>query len=506
MQLTSLWMERNPAPVAYPSLNGTIEVDTAIIGAGITGITTARELVRAGQRVAIVESYRVGSGTTGYSTGNLYVPIQSHYRSMKKNFGIEMVMKVANARRNAIDYIEQAVQTHGIDCSFFRRPWYYYTNIEDDVYKVREEVETLRQAGFDINYVTDMPLPVPFVAAACMENQARFDPLRYVQALAQVLTAGGMCQIYEQTDMLDIDEKDDRCVLHTSGGDIICRDVVMATHMAKGFNLVQTVAAAYRSYAVGVRLREGVRYPNGNYWDTSSPHHATSTHSVHGDELDLLVVAGHHHKVGHSNGTHVQHYLALEQYIRSHYDVESVEFQWSAQHYQPADGRPYIGHAKPVRRHVYMATGYAADGLVYGTVAGAQITAMILGQETPLYEAFDATRFTPMASAKEFVKENLDVAMQYLKALPLTKKSDEFASIPPGEGRVIEVQGHKLGVYRDERSELHVVSAVCTHLKCIVEWNDAEKSWDCPCHGSRFRIDGGVIEGPAITPLEQKAW
>ena len=506
MQLTSLWMERSPAIARYPSLNGNLEVDTAIIGAGITGITTALELVRAGQRVAIVESYRVGSGTTGYSTGNLYVPIQSYYRNMKKEFGIEMVMKVAGARRNAIDYIEQAVQMHHIDCSFHRRPWYYYTNNEDEVSNVREEVETLRQAGFDISYATDMPLPVPYHTAVCMEHQARFDPLRYVQSLAEVLTAGGQCQIYEQTDMLDIDEEDDHCVLHTSGGDIVCRDVVMATHMAKGFNLVQTVAAAYRSYAVGVRLRTGSAYPDGNFWDTNSPHHATSTHSVQGDNLDLLVVAGHHHKVGHANGTHVQHYIALEQYIRAHYDVESVEFQWSAQHYQPADGRPYIGHAKPVRRHVYMATGYAADGLVYGTVAGAQICAMILGKDTVLYEAFDATRFTPVASAKEFVKEGLDVALQYLKTLPLTKKSVEFSDIQPGEGKVIETHGHKLAVYRDERSELHVLSAVCTHLKCIVEWNDAEKSWDCPCHGSRFRIDGGVIEGPAIMPLEPKAW
>ena len=275
--------------------------------------------------------------------------------------------------------------------------------------------------------------------------------------------------------------------------------MIMATHTPKGISFLHTLLGPYREYAIAVKLRGGYP-PPGIYWSTEQPHHHSLRSYSAGDQ-QYLVVIGEPHKVGqHEHNDEL--FGKLEEFVQKRFDVESVVYRWAGQHYRPADGLPYIGESA-ASPDVYIATGFATDGLAYGTAAAILIKDLINNTPNPLADVYDARRFTPVASATEFVKENVNVIAQYLKDLPGTADEGEFADVAPGEGRTVETDGAKYAVYREDNGALHVVSAVCTHMDCIVDWNRAERSWDCPCHGSRFTVDGEVIEGPAIAPLQQ---
>ena len=502
MNTESLWQAVNKEKITYPKLEETIETDVVIVGGGITGITAAIQLIKAGYRVVILEANHIGGGTTGNSTGNLYIAVQQYYQSILSKFGEEAVRTIAHSRKTAIDFIEQTIKERNINCDFLRRPWYFYTNKEDHTTTIDKEFEALTNAGIAIEYINDMPLPLPFIKAVKMDHQAKFNPLKYVTALAESMQKSN-CKIYENSTVISFKEEDCICNTSTSHGKIISEKVILATHIPIGFNMIQTLAIPYRSYVVSARLNQPC--PNGNFWDTEEPHHATSTHnSSPNGEIDLLMVAGNHHKTGQTKeNDHLNYYKKLEEYLRSHYNVASIEYYWSAQHYQPADGVPYIGKATRDSENIFMATGYSADGLTYGTVAGILLADLITGKDNVWTKIYDSTRFTPIASSAKFINENANVFAQYLKDYVGKPDAEEFSEIKNGEGKTLEKDGEKIAAYRDEQGELHLISAVCTHLKCIVNWNNAEKSWDCPCHGSRFTYEGKVIEGPAIFNLEK---
>jgi glycine/D-amino acid oxidase-like deaminating enzyme/nitrite reductase/ring-hydroxylating ferredoxin subunit len=498
MNTASLWQSITSKHQAYPALNEDIEVDVAIIGGGITGLTAALQLVQGGQKVAILEANRVGEGTTGYSTGNLYIAVQPYYQNIVSKFDLETAKNIAHSRKWAIDYIEQTAREKNIDCGFNRRPWFLYTDDQEKISFLDREVETFKKMGIKVEYVDSLPLSLKFKKAALMPNQARFNPLQYVLGLAEDLGQRNV-QIFEGTRVTDIKETD-VCVLSTAHGKVTAKKVIIATHTPIGVNLTQLFTAPYRSYVVGVRLKDNI-YPEGHFWDLTEPHHAVCTHAVTSDQPELLLVAGSHHKTGQSNNA-IAHYQELEVYLRQHFPVFDVEYRWSAQHYQPADGVPYIGLASRFAKHTYMATGYSADGLLYGTLAGMIISHLILKTESHLVPVYRSNRLKPLASATFLAKENLNIFTQYLKDFPFSAKTN-YDYIRKGEGDIVELDGEKCGVFRDDENKVHIVSAVCTHMKCIVNWNNAEKTWDCPCHGSRFTTDGKVLEGPAVRDLKK---
>ncbi|HEV7349668.1 FAD-dependent oxidoreductase [Telluribacter sp.] len=513
METKSFWEATIKNRTDYPSLEGEIEVDVAIIGGGITGITTALLLTEAGKKVAILEARRIGGGTTGWSSGNLYVPVSPYYQNVKDSRDTQTIRTVAQARGAALDFIEQQVSRKNIDCGFSRRPWHFFTYQDKMVSKIEKEVEALREAGLPVDFVDEVPPLQKFGVkkAARMDGQARFHPLRYILALAENITQKG-AQLFEYTTVYDYKEEEDYCVVKTTNGSVKASQVVVATHLPIGLHTVHTVAAPYRSYAVAVKLRG--EYPDAYFWHNDGFHKTITTHSSDSKDLDILMVVGNHHKTGQASQQEYQHYFKeLEEYARRNFEVASVEYQWSAQHYHSGDGVPYIGKTNigaaglPTvgAKRTYMATSYDADGLTYGTVAGIHISNLILGREDQTWVgAFDPTRIAGLSTVKEFIKENANVAVQYVKGNPFTADVAEFGEIEPGEGKTIKVNGEKLAVYRDEANKIHACSAVCPHLLCTVNWNNAEKTWDCPCHGSRFMIDGTVIEGPAIHNLEKK--
>lgn len=501
----SLWKavtNKDKVPHFFP-LKENMDVNVAIIGTGITGLTTAWHLAKHGKSVALVDANdTVGGVTTPYSTGNLYVATQSYYQNIIKKFDEKIAKIVASSRETAIKFIADIVQENNIHCHFSPRPWFVYAD-EKQINFLEKEVEAMKKIGLDINYVTEMPLPFKFKKAAAMQNQARLNPFQYGIALADILHKHG-CHIYQKTQVNYVEEKKTRCILHTTHGKIHAEKVVVATHTPIGINPVQLFTAPYRSYVVAAKLKDN-HYPEGHFWDLSAPHHATCTHPITGDHPQCIMVAGNHHKTGQDKNA-IANFSALKYFLNQHFDVADIIYEWSAQHYQAADDVPYIG-LRHGSKNIYEATGYFADGLVYGTVAGLIIADAIVGNKNIWAEAYRVSRFKPLASASFVFKEQANVFVQYLKDFPTKSKTEKtFSEIEKGQGKVVEIDQEKYAIARDHNNKVHVVCAVCPHMKCIVNWNNAEQTWDCPCHGSRFEIDGKYIEGPAtqdLTPYKE---
>lgn len=500
MDNLSLWESISDKAVTYPKLSQNLEVDVAIIGAGITGITAALQLVNAGKKVVILEADRVGSGTTGFSTGNLYVPVQPYFQNIVNKFDLQTAKIIAQSRQFAIDYIEKNIQEKNISCNFSRRPWFLYTSETEKIPFLTKEVDVFKKMDFTIDYTTTLPLSLKFKKAAVLQNQARFNPLQYVRALAADLEKNN-CKIFENSRVLSIEEKN-VCTLKTADAKVTAKNVLIATHTPIGINPIQLFTAPYRSYVVAVHVKDNI-YPEGHFWDLDASHHAICTHATKPtNHPDLLLIAGSHHRTGQGKNMRL-HYEELETYMRKHFAISEIAYRWSAQHYQAADDVPYIGLANHFAKHTYMATGFFADGLVYGTLAGIIISDLMQRKSNQLAETYNAQRFTPAASATFVIKESSNIFLQYLKDYPLLT-SKKYNDIKIGEGKIVEIDSEKYAVSRDHTDQLHIVSAVCTHMKCIVNWNNAEKTWDCPCHGSRFTQTGKVIEGPAKMDLEKK--
>lgn len=502
MNTISLWKSITPKQTEFPSLQEDLEIDIAIVGAGITGILTAYQLMSAGKKVAVFEKDKIAENTTGFSTGNLYVAVQPLYQHVQSKFSLKTAHAVAKSRQAAIDFIERLVVEHHLNCHFERRPWYLHTDDKKKIRSIEKEADFFANAGFKIEDEQQLNIPLPFKKAIRMDNQARINPMQFTVLMADILKDKG-CLIFEDTPIRYYEEKDAHCILMTDQHKIKANKMVLATHVPLGINHKQMLMGPYRSYVVAAKLADK-QYPNGNYWDLSSPHHAMSTHSEGTSmAIDTLAVAGSHHKTGQDKNT-LHNFAALEEYIRSHFKVEKIAYRWSAQHYQAADKLPYIGFASHSSKHIYMATGFFADGLVYGALSALILSDMIVGRENQWQSAFDSNRFTPFASAPAFIKESSNVFIQYMKDYPGQHDVPDANQIEKGQGKIIESQGEKIAAYRDPDGKLHCVSAVCTHMKCIVSWNNAELTWDCPCHGSRFTTDGKVIEGPALIPLAKK--
>jgi glycine/D-amino acid oxidase-like deaminating enzyme/nitrite reductase/ring-hydroxylating ferredoxin subunit len=487
-------------PARFPRATTDLCVDVAVIGAGITGITTAALASRAGLRVAVLEARRIGLGTTGHSTGNLYAPVDEYLHRLADKWGRDKVAAVVASRCAAIDLIEQHVAEYALDCDFSRQPWVLYATSDapESCSRIESEFRAARDAGLDAALTAHPVLRGAAGKALVIPRQAQFDPLQYVRQLAAAIHSQ-RCLIFEDTPVRDIDVRGG--LLRTARCAIRAEQIVMATHAPKGLNLIQTEMAAYREYAVAALLRER-QLGRGIYWSAGPDKHSTRLVELRGRPYLLMI--GERHKTGQKEDTEAA-YRNLEVSVRARFAVHALGFRWSAQHYRAADGLPYIGPS-PGASNLHLACGFATDGLTYGTLAGMILTDRILGRDNPFAALYSPRRFTPVKSAGHFLKENLNVVGYYIRDHVHSADGDTPTAVPRGTGRLVEAGGSKLAVYRDEADRLHVLSPVCTHMHCIVHWNSGERSWDCPCHGSRFHYDGSVIEGPALAPLQRLNW
>ena len=478
----------------HAPLPGDERVDVAVVGAGITGLTAARLLVAAGKRVAVLEQGRIGAGTTGGTTAHVTQVPDRRYSELVSKFGRGGVRQVVESTRAAMERVAAFVKVDAISCDFARVPAYLYTESEDEIARLREEVDAAREVGMPAVFVREVPLPFATAGAVRFDDQARFHPLAYLGGLAAKVVEGGG-RIHEETRVLGVDGGGPLQVA-TERGTVTAETVLFATHTPAGFSLLHAELEPLRSYVLGARLR-GQEPPDGLFFDTADPYNYTRRQPDEGG--DLLLVGGRDHKTGH--GDPDESYRALEDYVRRRWSVESIDYRWSAQFYEPPDGLPLIGKALASPR-VFVATGYSGTGMIFGTVGGMLLSDFALEREREWADVYRASRVKPLAGGPQIAKLNVEVGRDFVKDRLTTHRIEDVSQVPVGEGQVVRLGGEKVAVYREELGRVHAVSPVCTHAGCLVHWNPAEKSWDCPCHGSRFSPDGEVLEGPAVKGLE----
>ena len=493
----SLWVETT-RETTYPELAGPVDVDVAVVGAGIAGITAAFLLKRAGKSVALLDSKRILHGATGYTTAKITAAHGITYTTVAERFGEEGARTYAAANRAALEFIATTVEEHEIECEFERRPNYVYAESPDERSAVEAEVEAARRAGLAAELVVETPLPYPIECAFRLPNQAQFHPRKYLLALAEEVEGDGS-HVLELTRVLDVEAEGSARVV-TDRGPLTARDVVLATHLPiLDRGLFFAKAHPGRSYAVACRVTDAAD-PQGMYINVGDP--TRSVRTARDEHGLLLVLSGEGHKPGRERDTGAR-YRALEEFGRRHWETEAFPYRWSTQDYSPVDGVPYVGRLTRRSEHVYVATGFKKWGMTNGTAAGMILADLIVGRANPWASLFDAKRVKPLASARTFVKENASVAKHFVGDR-LNRADVLLDELGPGEGGLVKVDGRKTAAYRDEAGRLHALSPVCTHLGCHVAWNRAERSWDCPCHGSRFSGEGRVIQGPATRDLTRR--
>jgi glycine/D-amino acid oxidase-like deaminating enzyme/nitrite reductase/ring-hydroxylating ferredoxin subunit len=480
----------------FEVLNKHTSAEVAIVGAGITGMTLAILLQRSGMDVAVLDAHAVGYGVSGLNSGHLTTMLlDMKYKDIIGAFGEEATRAVALNLSNAIDLIEQLVVDYRIDCDFRRLPGYLYTEKPSELRTLQEEFDSAAQAGLAVNRTFNVPLPFPVEEAVQVPDQAVFHPLKYVQGLARVFHRNGG-RIYEQSRVLSIgNEGNDGAIpVKTQNGRVLARDVVLATHTPIGFRPgIQTRLEAYRSYIIGFRTEDPVG--DALFWDTEDPYHYIR--AVEDEKGSLLILGGADHRTGEKRDTE-RCFQELENYARAHFKVKSIDYRWSAQLFNPADGLPYIGKF----HDLYIATGYSGEGLSFGTLAAQLIHDEIMGRHNNCADILTPGRTKPLASVGGFIAENVGTVAHFVADRLRKPEVKEPDQIPVGEGAICNMHGNKVAVYHGEEGVYHYLSPVCTHMACIVGWNSAEKSWDCPCHGARYSALGQVINGPAVKDLE----
>ncbi|HSV19167.1 MAG TPA: FAD-dependent oxidoreductase [Casimicrobiaceae bacterium] len=484
----SIW-QAAAQPVSFDALERSIKADVAIVGAGITGVLCAHALVDRGLRVAVLEAGRVGESSTGNSTGNLYALVGERHGALDRKAAAQLCA----ARGQAVDLIENLVEGHEIDCGFVRCPWVMHASQAGHP-ALADARELAAAAGLPTRRATDL-LPFPVADSVVVDGQAQFDPLRFTKGLAARL-ASDECRIYEATRVTDIDVEDRR--LTTRLGDVHAEWIILATHTPKGRLLLHAELTPNREYGVAGQVKSGVLRP-GIFWSADAPFHSVRLYEW--QQRSYLVVVGAEHRTGAEDDTD-RCYAELAQFARERFGVTPIEYRWSAQNYRSADGLPFIGRSAQ-SDHVLVATGFAADGLTYAGVAAPLLADVITRRDNALADRLDPQRRPALAAAKTIGAEAAHMIAGLAHDLPGLDRGD-MPSLARGEGRILDRGTQKLAVHRDDAGSLHVVSAVCTHMQCIVHWNTAERTWDCPCHGSRFTPDGKVLEGPALADLAQR--
>jgi glycine/D-amino acid oxidase-like deaminating enzyme/nitrite reductase/ring-hydroxylating ferredoxin subunit len=494
-EYVSYW-QKSTERISYAPLVGDLDCEIAVVGAGIVGVTAAHRLAADGADVALLEARQIGAGATGYTTAKVTSLQGLTYAKLESSLGKDAARTYGEANEAGLARISLLVDELGIDCDFRRKPNFTYTESERGRSAIEEEVRAAEQAGLPASLAHVDELPYSVATAISFPDQAEFHPLKYLDALAAAAADAG-CAIHEGTRVTGM-RQGDPCELRTEGGATVkAGHVVVATHLPildRGLYFAR--AHPERSYVLLARLRGSV--PQGMYLSDESPAH--SLRAVPTPDGELLMVGGESHKAGQSDSR--ERYGALERWARERFDVAAVEHRWATQDWMPADNLPFVGRLWPFSDRVMTVTGLRKWGLAMGTSAATILTDLIAGREHPWASTFTPMRLHPKAGTPSFVKENANVAMHFVADRIMRRHSAE--QLAPGEGAVVGDGLGQRAVYRDDAGALHTLSARCTHLGCILAFNGAERTWDCPCHGSRFAATGEVIEGPAVAPLERR--
>lgn len=489
------WIKSTP-DTDYPSLQDDVKVDVAIIGGGIVGITAAYLLKKQGLTTAVLDADKILQGTTGHSTSKLTSQHSIIYSKIKKQMGQELAHQYAQANESAIRMVDDICCQEKIDCDFSWRPAYVFTQSDQYIQQIEDEVQTACDLGIKASLHDEIPLPFAVKTAMRFDDQAQFHCLKFLKPLAEKIPDENS-YIFEQTKAVDIEDGDACQVVTDSGHRIKASQVIIASHFPffDGGGFFFTRMYFDRSYVVAATIEE--KFPEAHFISAESP--GRSLRDTPSDHGQLVLFAGEHHKTGHGTDTN-KHYKNLLDFANQNFKVKKVLYRWSTHDCVTVDSVPYVGNLTSRSPNIYVATGFGKWGMSNGIAAAKIVSDLITTGDNPWAQVYSPSRFITSPSAlKTFVGINLSVAEKYISGK--LEQPDENVDIKKGEAKLVQIDDQRIGAYRDAEGTLHMVDTTCTHLGCEIHWNDAEKSWDCPCHGSRFTYEGEIVEGPAINKL-----
>ncbi|WP_102272999.1 FAD-dependent oxidoreductase [Cytobacillus massiliigabonensis] len=492
----SYWREINLP--SFEKLSEHTSVDIVIVGGGITGITAGYLLIKEGFKVAILEAGSILSGTTGHTTAKITAQHGLIYDELINHFGLEKASLYYNSANESLEFIRNTVKEKQIECDFSQEDAFIYATTDEYAQKIEKELEAYETIGINGGLVEGIPFNIKTKTTLSMRDQAQFHPLKYLERLVQdFVKAGGI--IYEGTTATDIGEGDHPVVITRDGHRVKCKNIIAASHFPfvdmMGFYFARMYQE--RSYVLGVKVKE--EFPGGMYISADSPTRSLR-YTPYNDEK-LILVGGESHKTGQGIDM-MKHYEALEAFAKETLGITDIPYRWSTQDLITLDKLPYIGPITKQKSGIYVATGYRKWGMTNGTTAALLLRDLIIGAENPYKELFDPARFQTDPSLKEVISINTDVAKHLIKG-KLETVSKEPSDLENDEGSVVMINGKRAGAYKDKEGKLHLIDTTCTHMGCETEWNAGERTWDCPCHGSRFSYDGEVFNGPAKKPLKK---
>jgi glycine/D-amino acid oxidase-like deaminating enzyme/nitrite reductase/ring-hydroxylating ferredoxin subunit len=493
---SSLWLAEAPVEPEYPALPGEEQADVAVIGAGIVGLTAAHLLSEEGANVILIEADRIGRGVSGHTTAKLSSLHGLKYAQLTSRQGAERAAAYGRLSEAGIARIRGTAERFAIDCDLREKDNFTYSESGEERGKIEDEVKAASDVGLPASWAGELDLPFPVAGAVRFSGQAEFHSYKYLAALARAIAGSGV-RIYERSRAVAVDSGDPCVIRCEGGGEVRAAQVVLATHVPfldRGLFFARTSPS--RSYAIAVPRSPD--HPAAMYLSTESSAHSIRSAPGPGGE-ELLIVGGEGHKTGQADEP--ARYRALEDYARDRFDSTDVRYRWSSHDPVSADDLPLIGALVPHSARLFTATGFGKWGLAAGAEAAALLADAVNGRENSLAKNFDPHRNRVRGFAMS-VPSVMQEGFDYSKRMVLDRISSPNGADPaPGSGTVRREGRKQVAVHRDEEGLERRLSARCTHLGCIVKWNDADKSWDCPCHGSRFAPDGEVIEGPAVDPL-----
>ena len=490
----SVWQESVDEYLPTNKIDFSKIYDVVIVGGGITGISTAYHLQKAGMNCLLLEAHELCFGTTGGTTAHINTLLDVPYSTIEKNFSKEKSRLVAESVKEAVNTIRDTVYKHNIDCDLKTTTATLFAETDKQKDELDKISTATNDAGIKNNLINKISIPIAFLKAMQVDEQAKFNPVRYVHGLGiQFEKAGGV--ILQQCRFVSADENEN-VTIETSKGKCTARFLIYATHIPPGVNLLHFRCVPMRSYAMAVILKNN-EYPEDLLYDMVDPYNYYRSQEVDGQKY--FIAGGNDHKTAHEENQEYR-FLKLESHIRKYFEVKEVAHKWSSQYYESPDGLPYIGQL-PGHDKIFVATGFGGNGMPYSTVAALLLTKMITNEDSPYKDLYDPNRLKPVAGFTNFVNHNADVVKQFASKWFSHEELHELAEIATEEGKIVNFKDEKVAIYKDKDGAIHALSPTCTHVGCEVKWNNAELTWDCPCHGARYSYDGRVLNGPTTKNL-----
>lgn len=500
MKNLSLWL-KDGLKSNIPVLNEDLQCDVCIIGAGITGIAVGYRLNEAGYKVVLIDKQEPLNLATGNTTAKFTFQHSLIYSDIIENYGEDKAKLYYQSQLKGMAYVRSLIEKHNIQCDFKETSAIVYAVTEEDREDLLKEKDAYKQLNIPHEIVTDLPFNIKGNIGLKVDSQFELNPVKYLDFLITYLMTQGVL-VYKNTEAKNVErEDDDSIITTTSNNTIISNQLVIATAYPffEGNGLYYTRLEAHRSYLLAFEIEEDKKYD-----DIMMISHSSSSYSLRfskTDGINYLLVGGQGNKVGQAI-SEMESNQRLVDFARSHFDVSEPVFKWSAQDYKPLDTIPYIGRLTSKFEDIYVATGFNKWGMSNGSFASILLTDLIRNKQSRYEELFNPSRGDVTGNIGEFVKANLNVAKEMIKG-KVVQDEIELGDIKNDEGGIIKYDGQRVAAYRDDNGKLFLSDSTCTHLGCELEYNDSDRSFDCPCHGSRFNYDGKVLEGAATTDLKK---